>query len=303
LRSAGGIVLAKTAILGSEGSPDVRNPHDTTRSPGGSSSGEAVAVAAGASPLGLGSDSGGSIRLPAAWCGVAGLKPSAGRVPNTGHFPRIGERSDGRTQIGPLASTVADLALALELIAGPDGRDPSVALVALGDPSSVDLSGLRVSSFISEPGWEPEDAIASAVEDATRALVSRGARPVDPPPRHLDESLDITRRYWRRRELSGEEAARQLWDWDRFRRRMTMWAEAIDVLVMPATPMRAPVMRPTEEEDYAFTLPASLTGWPAVTVPVGVADGLPVAVQIVATAWNDHIALAAAAAIEESVST
>ena len=96
------IVTAKTAAGDSnEIYGATRNPHDLTRSPGASSSGEAALVAAGVSLLGIGSDSGGSIRLPAAWCGVAGLKPTAGRVPNTGHFPRIGALHDGRTQIGP----------------------------------------------------------------------------------------------------------------------------------------------------------------------------------------------------------
>jgi Amidase len=83
-----------------------------------------IGAVAGASPLALGSDSGGSIRLPAAWCGVAGLKPTFGRVPLTGHFPRCGSLEDGRTVIGPLAPSVDDLAAVLAVIAGPDGRTP-----------------------------------------------------------------------------------------------------------------------------------------------------------------------------------
>src|SRR6187200_2724115 len=133
LRAAGAIVMAKTAAGDrSELYGATRNPYDPTRSPGASSSGEGALVGKGASPLGIGSDSGGSIRLPAAWCGVAGLKPTAGRVPNTGHFPRIGALHDGRTQIGPLARCVDDLALALEVIAGPDGFDPGVVDMPLG---------------------------------------------------------------------------------------------------------------------------------------------------------------------------
>src|SRR4051812_17962601 len=96
LRAAGAVVVAKTRAW-----DGVRHPLDPARTVGGSSSGEAAAVAAGASVLGLGSDSGGSVRLPAAWAGVYGLKPTAGRVPATGHFPWIGALSDGRTQIGP----------------------------------------------------------------------------------------------------------------------------------------------------------------------------------------------------------
>jgi amidase len=110
LRAAGAIVIAKTAAGDhSEIYGSTRNPHDHARSPGATSSGEAALVAGGASPLGIGSDSGGSIRLPAAWCGVAGLKPTAGRVPNTGHFPRIGALHDGRTRSAPwrAASTIS----------------------------------------------------------------------------------------------------------------------------------------------------------------------------------------------------
>lgn len=93
LRAAGAIIIAKTTVqVESELFGRVLHPLDPTRSPGGSSSGEAAAVGGGGSILEIGSDSGGSIRVPAAWCGIAALKPSAGRVPTTGHFPRVGER-------------------------------------------------------------------------------------------------------------------------------------------------------------------------------------------------------------------
>ena len=104
MRAAGAILLGKTNVTdGAPVYPRPNNPYDLARSPGGSSSGEAAIIAAGGSPLGLGSDSGGSIRLPAAWCGVAGLRPTSGLVPNTGHFPRIGAMHDPRTAIGPIA--------------------------------------------------------------------------------------------------------------------------------------------------------------------------------------------------------
>ncbi len=133
LRRAGAVIVAKTvAWRAPSGDTVVRHPADPDRSPGGSSTGEAIAVASGASPLGVGSDSGGSIRLPAAWCGACGLKPTAGRVPGTGHFPRVGALSDGRTQIGPLARSVDDLGLVLGIIAGPDWRDAGVVQAPLG---------------------------------------------------------------------------------------------------------------------------------------------------------------------------
>lgn len=110
LRAAGCVPLAITrALAETPAHGRTRNPRDPSRAPGGSSSGAAALVAADASPLALGSDSGGSIRLPAAWCGVAGLKPTFGRVPLTGHYPRCGSLEDGRTVIGPLAGAVDDL--------------------------------------------------------------------------------------------------------------------------------------------------------------------------------------------------
>ncbi|MFB4275838.1 amidase family protein [Nonomuraea sp. MTCD27] len=156
LREAGAIVVAISAAMADNAVyGPTRNPLDPSRAPGGSSSGTAALVAAGAVPLGLGSDSGGSVRLPAAWCGIAGLKPTFGRVPLTGHFPRCGALEDGRTAIGPLATCVRDLALALAVIAGPDGLDAGVAPVPLGDPDTVSLAGLRVGVMTPASDWSP----------------------------------------------------------------------------------------------------------------------------------------------------
>jgi amidase len=139
MRAAGGVVLAITRAMADNAAYGVtRNPHDVSRAPGGSSSGTAAVVAAGGVPLGLGRDSGGSIRLPAAWCGVTGLKPTFGRVPLTGHFPRCGSLQDGRTVIGPLATSVADLAVTLTVIAGPDDVDAGVAPASCSRPTCED---------------------------------------------------------------------------------------------------------------------------------------------------------------------
>ncbi|HXM54444.1 MAG TPA: amidase [Candidatus Dormibacteraeota bacterium] len=291
LRAAGGVVLAITrALAESAVHGPTRNPYDTTLAPGGSSSGAAALVAAGASPLALGSDSGGSIRLPAAWCGVAGLKPTFGRVPLTGHFPRCGSLEDGRTVIGPLARSVDDLAAVLPLIAGPDGLDAGIVPVPLGDPGAVDLASLRAGVV-----GEPEAPAVAALADAGTTVVE------EPLPDVRDEALEITRRYWGRRQATGEEYVRCLWDWDRLRRRMLAATEGIDVLVVPATEGPPPPWRESIDIDYRWTLPWSLTGAPVVVVPVGLRDGLPVAVQVVGRAWQDHVALAAARRIEASV--
>ena len=266
------------------------HPVDPARSPGGSSSGEAVLVASGASPLGLGSDSGGSIRLPAAWCGAVGLKPSYGLVPTTGHYPRVGQLHDGRTVVGPLTRSARDAWLVLGVLAGPDGHDPGAVPVVLGDPGSVTIAGLRVAAL----------GTAAGVEEAVDLLGARGARPVaGPSPAIVDEAADVTRRYWSRSSLTGPESDRLLLDWDRFRRRLLAASAGFDALVSPVVAEPAPRRRAMTGDDYLWTLPWSLTGWPALSLPWGTSDdGLPLAVQVVAPAWQDHVVIAVAAWLE-----
>jgi Asp-tRNA(Asn)/Glu-tRNA(Gln) amidotransferase A subunit family amidase len=129
-------------------------------------------------------------------------------------------------------------------------------------------------------------------------LERAGARVVPPLPDHLDEAFDITTRYWDRSTLSGADAERQLTDWDRFRYRMRRAMAGVDIVVMPAVRELAPLHRAMEREDYVFTLPASLTGWPAIVVPVGTFRGLPVAVQLVANSWDEARLLGVAQFVE-----
>jgi amidase len=310
LRDAGAIVVAKTQ-------PGDRHPlhglcvhpHDPSRTPGGSSSGEAALIGRGASTLGLGSDSGGSIRLPAAWCGVVGLKPSAGLVPTTGHFPRVGERVDGRTVIGPLASTVDDAAAALWVIAGPDGVDAGCVPVSVGR-RPVRLEGLRVAVVAGDGVWTPGASTQAAVDRALVHLSDAGALVLDNAlPSHLDESLDITLRYWRRAAhdpaLTGADVDVQLRDWDRFASRMTRAAARFDVVVGPVVRDVAPIARELTGDDFVFTLPWSLTGWPAISLPAGTDSdtGLPLAVQIAAPRWHDDVAIAVARWLEPLLRT
>ena len=212
-------------------------------------------------------------------------------MPATGHYPRVGGWHDGRTVIGPLSGSVAGCWTVLTVIAGPDGLDASVAPVPLGDPARVRIEGLRVAWL---PGALPESAAA--------VLLDAGAVVGTPPlASHLDEAMDVTQRYWGRDRLSGEEADRLLWDWDRYRRRMLVAAAGFDVLVTPVVPAPAPLARPMADDDYWYTLPASLCGWPAISVPFGqTAEGLPLAVQVVGRAWEDHVVAAAAAAVERA---
>ncbi len=303
LREAGAVVIAKTKAWGPAwpDSQSVRHPTHSDRTPGGSSTGEAVAVAARGSLVGVGSDSGGSIRLPAAWCGVFGFKPTAGLVPTTGHFPKVGERHDGRTQIGPIARTIADLRLLLEVIAGPDGLDSAAPPVRL----NWETVSSRPSTFAvvaRDPAVGPVDVDVLAALDSTATRLERfGLARVDWTAPWLTEGFDITRRYWNRSKLSGAEVDQHLSDWDRFRYRYRRASETVDFLLTPTTTSVAPVQGPVELEHFVFTVPASLTGSPAIAIPIAMsADNLPISVQVIGRPWEDPQVLAVAEMLESN---
>jgi amidase len=316
MRQAGAILLGKTNVMETnEVYGRTNNPYNPAYSPTGSSSGEAALIAAGGSPLGLGSDSGGSIRQPAHVCGVAGLKPTTGRVPLTGHFPFISAMNDPRTVIGPLARFVEDLALALPIIAGEDWRDPSVAPVPLGDWQAVRPHELRVAFYTHHADAEPAPEVAAACREAAEVLAAAGAQVVEALPPRLDEVYDITRRYWRRPEpafpdawgpddetaLSSLEVEQHLADWDRFRRAMLAWMADYDLVLTPAAELPAqPHGAPAGA--IAYTLTYSLVGYPAAVVRAGTSHhGMPIGVQLVARPWRDEVALAAAALVEREL--
>ena len=315
LRRAGAILLGKTNCpewgAGIETVNELygrtNNPYDPARTPGGSSGGECAIVAAGGSPLGLGSDSGGSLRLPAAWCGVATLKPTAQLVPLTGVLDDegpLGALSDPRTQIGPIARSVADVALTLRLIAGPDGLDAAVPPVAIGDPDSVELCGLRAGFYTDNGICEPTPETAETVGAAAAALAEAGVE--------LEEILppaegDLTRRIWRSYagKMPSGELYRVLRDWDLYRREMLTFLERFDLLVCPvcAGPAVAhgDVNKTEVRAAISYTTPYSLTGWPCAVVRCGWStEQLPIGVQLVARSWHDHVALAAAAYLEQA---
>jgi len=317
MRGAGGIMLAKT--IDGHDNPvygHTNNPYDVARSPGGSSSGEATLIAAGGSPVGLGSDSGGSIRYPAHCCGIAGLKPTNGRVPLTGHFPRINPLSDPRTQIGPMARYAEDLALVLPIISGPDYRDASVIPMPLEDWTAVQVAGLRVAMYTHFPGASCTADTLATVAAAASALEDAGADVEEAVPPRVEESLEITQRYWRRVEsyswnewtpdkeehsLTPEEIERSIFEWDRLRRAFLTFIGGYDLILCPVSGAPAGFGAETDT-DFIYTLPFSLTGWPGAVVRGGTsADGLPIGVQVVARPWRDDVALAAAGRIEASL--
>src|SRR4051794_16368964 len=317
LKGAGAILLGKTNCPpyggGTETDNPVHgrtsNPYDVARTPGGSSGGEAAIVAAGGSACGLGTDSGASVRLPAHFCGLAALKPTAGRVPVTGVIDDegpIGALSDPRTQVGPLARTVGDVALLLRLVAGPDGSDGGVAPVALGDPAAVDAGGLHVAVQVDNGLATPTPETVAAVRAAADALRDAGARVEDAslPAGGHELTLEVWRSYGDEMRAAG--LYRVLRRWDAYRAEMLAFAGRFDLLVCPVFPGPArahgAMNVPGEIEPTSFTTPASLAGWPAATVRAGTSpEGLPIGVQLVARPWRDDVALAAALAVERAL--
>ena len=153
-----------------------RNPYDPRRAAGGSSGGEGAAVGSGGSPFGIGSDIGGSIRIPSLFCGVFGHKPSSGLVPTSGNYPPSAEGNSPLLGIGPIARRAEDLIAVLRIIAGPDAGDPTAREMEIGDPAAVSLAGLRV--VIAEgTAWRPlHPDLLAARERAAGALAAAGAR-------------------------------------------------------------------------------------------------------------------------------
>lgn len=316
MRQAGAILLGKTNVMVENPVYGrTNNPYNLAYSTTGSSSGEAALIAAGGSPLGLGSDSGGSIRQPAHACGIAGLKPTTGRIPLTGHFPFIGPMNDPRTTIGPMARFVEDLALALPILAGVDWKDASVIPMPLADWRAVDVGTLRVATYTHHSEAEPTPETAETCRQAARVLAGLGARVEEALPPRIAETSHLTRQYWQRPEsaspdewvadgtarLSSLEVEQHLFEWDRFRRALIGFMAQYDVIVTPAAE-RPATPHGAESGWIPYTLSYSLTGWPCVVVRAGTApEGLPIGVQIVARPWRDDVALAVAHVIEHSL--
>ncbi len=198
LCAAGAIPIAKTnvpqlLIFTETDNPlfgRTNNPWDLERSCGGSSGGEAALIAAGASPLGLGNDIGGSLRIPAAFCGITAIRPTAGRTPDhCAHGLPIGQRAI-TSQAGPMAKRVEDLTLALRLL--DSARNPSLDPgPALADPAAIDLSRLRFATFTDDGEFPAAPAARRAVAEAAQILTEAGARPVAWHNPSLSRAIDL----------------------------------------------------------------------------------------------------------------
>ena len=345
LKDAGGIFIAKSNMpefaLWWEtdnlvyGRTD--NPWMAGRTPGGSSGGEASAIAAGMSPLGIGSDVGGSIREPANYCGIVGLKATHGRIPLTGHWPEALLRF---MHVGPLARSVRDAALGFNLMAGPDGLDHYAIPVPVPDVSEIAPPvGLRVA-WCPEGPFAPVDrevqntvaAAAAALgelgclvepvgleewEDwpaqqiSARIFSAEGSRYLGPIIEGRQELLALSMQ----RRLSiplpaFDEYLEAMEQVELLRAGLAALFTRFDVLLCPSGPVTAhphdtrrhEIGEETAPPRHALTctVPFDLTGSPALSVPFGRSrEGLPIGVQLVGRHFEETTVLRAGAALEE----
>ncbi|GAA2255959.1 amidase [Streptomyces ruber] len=344
LRERGAVFLGRTTTpeFGWKGVTDspltgvTRNPYDTSRTAGGSSGGAAAAVALGAGPLALGTDGGGSVRIPASFCGTFGLKPTYGRVPHhpAGPFGTL-------AHVGPLTRDAADAALLLDVISGPDSRDWSALPPAPGsyaDALGGGVRGLRVAYSPSLGGQVAvRPVVAAAVRRAVECLAGLGAYVTETDP-DLTEPVEAFHALWfggaarvvqslgpHQRELLDpglrEIAAigARLTALDHLAaldvraglgRRTGRFHETYDVLVTPTLPITAfeagvEVPRGSGHHRWTgwtpFTYPFNMTQQPAATVPVGLdGDGLPIGMQLVAARHRDDLVLRVAHTLYEA---
>ncbi len=304
------------------------NPYDLTRTSGGSSGGAAAIITTGGSPFDIGSDYGGSIRLPAHFCGIAGIKPTSGRVPRTGHImPYALGATDAYQTIGPLARTVDDLTLLLGIIAGPDWQDPTIVPMPRANPDAVDLSTLRVAFYTDNGTTTPTAEIMQTVKDVAKSLERHTAVVEENRPARLEETWDLwtslnvadggygtleilekagTTQTSRNlgnadKEVTGREFGKRLREMDLFRSQMLGFMVNYDVIICPVNAHVA-IKHDTLYQNFpAFSYASTynLTGWPAAVVRAGTSpEGLPIGVQIVANPWREDVALKVAKFIE-----
>jgi aspartyl-tRNA(Asn)/glutamyl-tRNA(Gln) amidotransferase subunit A len=344
LREAGAVIVAKTTMpdygMLSSGLSSfhalARNPWDLSKGPGGSSAGAGAAAAAGYGPLHIGTDIGGSLRLPASWCGIFSLKPSLGRIP-------IDPPYTGRAA-GPMTRTVADAALMMQVLSQGDARD-SMALPAQDidwsqfHQGAERLKGLRIGLLLDAGcGLPVEPEVRAAIEQAARWLEQAGAHVVPMQPFMTQTMLDGMDHFWRMRShtdlqalparqrdqvlpyirawadsaasLSGPEVFHASQQFHLTRVATVRACSAFDYVISPVAPMpafAAELPSPTNDplrplEHIGFTVPFNMSEQPAASVNCGYTSGLhplPIGLQIAGPRFDDLGVLQVAAAFEQ----
>jgi len=339
IKLAGAVIMGKTntheIALGVTGvNPHfgaVKNPWDYSRICGGSSSGSAAAVVTGMCLAALGTDTGGSIRIPASLCGLVGLKPTFGRVSARGVIPL----SWNLDHVGPLAHTVHDAAYLLQVLAGFDPHDPASANVpvddylvnldkgvtnwriALATGDYIDgsdpdvLAGLEdAARYFKDMGAQVEKVDLSWIADlaATNSRITQADAAAYHHQRLVEHpdwfGVDVLQRLMAGAELSSSEYSLARRMQSESRRSFEMFFGKYDLLILPTTPIPAPPIEGTAAVEAArqltcFTAPFNLTGLPALSVPCGLSTGLPFGLQLVTQPWGESRLLQAGSAFEK----
>lgn len=341
LKQAGATIMGKTntheIALGVTGNNPhygaAHNPWNTDLIPGGSSSGSAIAVATGMALGALGTDTGGSIRIPASLCGVVGFKPTFGRVSTRGVFPL----SWNLDHVGPLTTCVRDAALLLQVISIYDAIDPGSIKMITGDYLGHlvdDIQGKKVTLGVGEFVESADPEVLNAVRDTAKVFESLGCKVQEVNVSWMREAAlanaTMTRsdgaavhrdRLRENPEMFGEDVLRRLQEGAKttsteyalarrtqteVKKRCELFFESTDFLIIPSTPIVAPAIAGNDAVEQAarltrFTAPFNLAGLPAISIPCGFTKaGLPIGLQIVSKAWGDAKVLNAAYAYEQA---
>lgn len=342
LKAAGAILIGKTNTpeltqsfeTNSPVFGRTNNPWNVDLSPGGASGGAGAIVAAGGVPFDIGSDTGGSIRVPSHFCGLAGIKPTSGRVSRTGHVISPEGHLQAFTQLGPLARSVDDLSLILELIAGPDWRDASIVAAPLGNLQQVRINELRVAVHTDNGARSPHSDVINVVTKAAKVLDEVGVKISDDRPAALADVLTMDSDLYRadgaaalqrlvaqcgttqpgpdilaalnQRPMTSGELTAAIERWDGWRGRMLQFLENYDAILCPpcafADLPHGTFSQPDANAAFSYTFAYNMTGWPAAVVRAGTSSkGTPIGVQIVGRPFREDVVLALARQIEEGL--
>lgn len=344
LRNAGAIIYGLTntsELLLSYESDNLiygrtNNPYDLTKTAGGSSGGQAAIIAVGGTPVGIGSDAGGSIRQPAHYCGIAAHKPTKNLIPLTGTFPLDGLGLGAQLlTIGPMARYVEDLMLIMSIISGSDNIDPH-CINFLDEKKIYSLKSLRINYFFDNPtGIMPCEDTVKAISEVIKILANEGAIINENYPDILNQTyrlhfetlilggdggqglrnllanlgqkkissltesfLKLASRY----NFSVMELRARLVELEQFRYHMMHFFSDYDLMVTPVTATTAKSHGKTFDAlgDVGYVIVHNLTGWPATVIPCGYdRNGLPIGVQIVAKPGQDYLALSVALKLQK----
>ncbi len=306
------------------------NPFDTSKTPGGSSGGAAAIVSAGGSPFDVGTDTGGSIRLPSHFCGISGIKPTTGRIPCTGNaLPTSGVIAP-LSQPGPMAKSVDDLIYLLEIMSGPDNIDPHAIPCPLLDPYKVNVAELSIGYHTDNGIKTPDDSIVSTIKSvidllSAHKMVASEVRPSgiemagfifghlmaadngDLINMLLEDSQTTTPSPVVSALLQGvgdpisaPEFSQVINLWHNFQSSMLSYFDAFDILVTPVNAHTATTHdQPEDFSAYSYTTAYNLTGWPSVVIRAGTDPaGLPIGLQILARPFREDQCLAVASWLE-----